>query len=96
MNYTYLLRAAFPRGASTTTRFRQFTVFYKLQVSPAPANASFTDVPTNHWAFQYIEALYASGITGGCGTGLYCPDRAVTRAEMAVFLAKALGLQYPF
>jgi hypothetical protein len=95
-NYIYLFRGAFPRGASTTTRFLQFAIYYKLQVSPAPATASFTDVPTGHWAFRYVEALNASGITGGCGTGVYCPDRAVTRAEMAVFLAKALGLQYAY
>jgi hypothetical protein len=96
MNYTYLFRAGFTRGASTTVRFRSFAVYYKLQVSPAPAIASFTDVPTNHWAFQYIEALRASGITGGCGGGAYCPDNPVTRAQMAVFLAKSLGLHYAY
>jgi hypothetical protein len=94
--YTYLFRAAFPRGASTTLQFRQYVVYYKLQVSPAPAVASFTDVPTSHWAFQYIEALKASGITGGCAVGMYCPNNNVTRAEMAVFLASALGLQYDY
>jgi hypothetical protein len=52
-------------------------------------------VPTGHNFFQFIEALAASGITGGCGNGNYCPDNAVTRGQMAVFLAKALGLQFP-
>ncbi|MCY4424424.1 MAG: hypothetical protein OXC06_15285, partial [Acidimicrobiaceae bacterium] len=35
-----------------------------------------------------IEALAAAGITAGCGTEpvRYCPDRAVTRAQMATFL----------
>jgi hypothetical protein len=45
--------------------------------------------------FQFIEALYASGITGGCGAGNYCPDNPVTRGQMAVFLAKALGPLLP-
>ena len=71
------------------------TVYYKLQVSPAPATATFGDVPTNHLFFQFIEALAASGITGGCGAGNYCPDAPLTRGQMAVFLAKALGLQWP-
>ena len=71
------------------------TVYYKLQVSPAPATATFGDVPTNHLFFQFIEALAASGITGGCGGGNYCPDAPLTRGQMAVFLAKALGLQWP-
>jgi hypothetical protein len=35
----------------------------------------------------------ASGITAGCGGGNYCPD-APTRRQMAIFLAKALGLHW--
>ena len=62
-------------------------------VSAAPGTPSFADVPTTHPYFQFIEALKASGITGGCGNGVnYCPDNPVTRGQMAVFLAKALGL----
>jgi hypothetical protein len=68
---------------------------YRLQVSPAPQFADFNDVPTTHPFFQFIEALYASGITAGCGGGNYCPDSPLTRGQMAVFLAKALGLQWP-
>jgi len=52
-------------------------------------------VPTGHPFFQFIEALAAAGITGGCGNGNYCPDNPVTRGQMAVFLAKALGLHWP-
>jgi uncharacterized repeat protein (TIGR03803 family) len=39
---------------------------------------------------DWIEELYAEQITGGCQTDplLYCPGRAVTRAEMAVFLLR--------
>lgn len=69
-------------------------VGYILQVSPAPLTATFNDVPTNHPFFQYIEALVASGITAGCGNSNYCPDNPLTRGQMAVFLAKALGLQW--
>jgi hypothetical protein len=51
-------------------------------------------VPTTHPFFQFIEALHASGITGGCQASppLYCPDDPVTRGQVAAFLAKALGL----
>ena len=80
--------------ASNLTRFRACRVFYHLQVSPAPGTATFSDVPTNYWAFQYIEALAASGISAGCGGGNFCPTTPVTRDQMAVFLAKALGLQW--
>jgi S-layer homology domain len=70
-------------------------LYYRLQVSPAPPTSDFGDVPTSSPQFQFIEALYASGITVGCGGGNYCPNAPLTRGQMAVFLAKALGLQWP-
>jgi hypothetical protein len=82
-------------AGDATTSFTGMKVGYKLQVSPAPRAASFDDVPTTHEFFQYVEALYQSGITVGCGDGNFCPDEPLTRGQMAVFLAKALGLYYP-
>ena len=70
-------------------------VWWRRIVSTAPDTATFNDVSTDHPFFQFIEALAASGITGGCGGGNYCPDNPVTRGQMAVFLAKALGLHWP-
>lgn len=70
-------------------------IFYDLQVSPAPAKATFNDVPVSDPAFQFIEALVSSGVTAGCGNGNYCPDSPLTRRQMAVFLAKLLGLNWP-
>jgi hypothetical protein len=74
---------------------RRASVYYTLQVSPAPGSATFLDVPITDPAFQYIEALAASGITVGCGGGNYCPDNPLTRRQMAVYLSKALGLYWP-
>jgi len=55
-------------------------------------SSSFSDVPTNYWAYSSIEQLYAAGITGGCATNplRYCPETAVTRAQMAVFLERSM------
>src|SRR5690606_13537852 len=40
-----------------------------------------------------IEAIAAAGITRGCGeSDMYCPDRVVTRGQMAAFLVRALGI----
>ena len=78
-----------------TETFGAVRILYQLQVSPAPGTATFNDVPTSDLAFQFIEALAASGITAGCGGGNYCPDAPLTRRQIAVFLAKALGLQWP-
>jgi hypothetical protein len=67
---------------------------WRRTISPAPQVATFNDVPTNHAQFEYIEALAAAGISIGCGNGNYCPDNPLTRGQMAVFLAKALGLHW--
>lgn len=70
-------------------------IAYKLQVSPAPGVATFGDVPITSPIFKFVEALHAAGITSGCGGGNFCPNQPLTRGQMAVFLASALGLHYP-
>ena len=75
--------------------FAWVEVRWHRTVHPAPQVPSFGDVPTTDFGYQYIEALAASGITGGCGGGNYCPDANLTRRQMAIFLAKALGLHWP-
>jgi len=89
--YLVIWQAPDPYASQLLTAIR---VYYKLQVSPPPGTATFSDVPTTHLFFQYVEALAAAGITSGCGGGNFCPDAAVTRGQMAVFLAKALGLHW--
>ena len=70
-------------------------IWWHPTVSPAPAEPTFNDVPTGHPFFRFVEALAASGITAGCGGPLFCIDGSLTRGQMAVFLAKALGLHWP-
>lgn len=84
-------------GTSTDggIRLRQVRLLWKRQVTPAPGTATFADVPVGHPLHRYVEALAASGITGGCGGGLYCPDAPISRGQMAVFLSAALGLHWP-
>ncbi len=89
------LRLLFNNSASPVVAAGGARITWHRQISPPPVTASFSDVPTGHIFFQYIEALNASGITGGCGNGKYCPDNPLTRGQMAVFLAKALGLHWP-
>lgn len=69
-------------------------VGYQLQVSPGPATATFLDVPTTSPLFKFVEALVSAGVTAGCGGGNFCPNQPVTRGQMAVFLASALGLEF--
>ena len=93
VNTIYEVDVSFGASNGTALRLASVAVFYRLQVSQ-PVSQTFNDVATNHPFYQYIEALAASGITGGCGGGNFCPDNPVTRGQMAVFLAKALGLYF--
>jgi len=95
-NQTTPFLIAVQTGTTANTTFTSVKLYYRLRISPAPATATFPlDVPTSHPFFRFIEALASAGITGGCGTGSYCPNNPVTRGEMAVFFATALGLHFP-
>ena len=59
-------------------------------VPPQATGAVFGDVSADHWAAAFIEEFSRQGITSGCGGGNYCPDEGVTRAQMAVFLLRAI------
>ena len=53
----------------------------------------FDDV--SRWSFgaPFVERMADLGVTTGCGDGTnFCPDRNVTRAQMAVFLSRAYSL----
>jgi hypothetical protein len=94
-NATQVLSIEVSTGPTAGTSFSAVKLYYRLRISAAPATATFpNDVPTTHPFFRFVEALAAAGVTGGCGAGSYCPDAAVTRGQMAVFLATALGLHF--
>ena len=61
---------------------------------PAPvASTRFGDVDAAHPHAAFIERLAELGVTNGCGDGSdFCPDRTVTRAQMAAFLSRAFDL----
>lgn len=91
--YTYVLDIEHP-SIPQQSFFGYVEVWWRLTVSDPPATATFADVPNGHPFYQFVEALGASGITGGCGGGNFCPDAPLTRGQMAVFLSKALGLRW--
>jgi hypothetical protein len=64
--------------------------------TPPACHGMFADVPCpGGFAVDWIEQLANEGVTSGCGNGNYCPGAPVTRAQMAVFLLKALlGASY--
>ncbi len=79
-----------------SNKLKGIDLWWKRQVHPGPATATFGDVPTSSPQFKFVEALVAAGITAGCGSGNYCPNDPVTRGQMAVFISVALGLHWPY
>jgi len=61
-------------------------------VPTGPATAFFPDVPTDHWAFKYVEYIRGESVSGGYPDGTYRPLVACTRDQMAVYVARAFGL----
>jgi hypothetical protein len=54
--------------------------------------ADFLDVPQEHLFHDFIETIFRAGVTSGCGSGNYCGEDAVSRAQAAVFLMRS---KYP-
>ena len=81
-------------GVDQPTLRQQMAVFllkgrHGICYTPPPCTGVFADVTCPSTFADWIEALAAEGITGGCGSGNYCPQNPVRRDQMAVFLLKA-------
>ncbi len=52
----------------------------------------FADVAAGNGALDSIQAIWSAGITGGCIASplTYCPDNSISRAQMAIFLVRAM------
>lgn len=59
---------------------------------PPEMTAEFGDVYADGAHAEGILAIYAKKVTSGCATGKFCPNGSVTRAQMATYVTKALGL----
>jgi hypothetical protein len=57
---------------------------------PACATPMFGDVPASSPFCRWIEELARRGVVSGCGGGLYCPQAAVSREQMAVFMLRTV------
>jgi len=65
---------------------------FELEANTHPG---FDDVPGDHTFAADIGLLATAGITLGCNppaNDRYCPNEAVTRAQMSAFLVRAVGL----
>jgi hypothetical protein len=55
------------------------------------AATPFSDVPSSHWALDYIQTLAADGVIQGYPNGKFDGSRNMTRYEMAAIIARAVA-----
>jgi hypothetical protein len=96
-HFNTLLNCA--RGPRRWGRGRKLLVACALALclgapSFAVVQGTFSDVPPTAFYYNAVEAIHRAGITSGCATGLYCPDNAVTRGQMAVFMQRGFSRAY--
>lgn len=58
----------------------------------AESTCEFSDVTSQHWAYEGIKALAQKGIINGIGDGMFAPDSPVTREQFAKMIIEAFGL----
>ncbi len=56
---------------------------------PASGGNAFSD-DNGHWGESAINTFADVGLTVGCGTGRFCPDRVLTREEAATFFLRVI------
>ena len=80
-------------GTSTLrTTLAQIAAFAILAVATGPASAAacagFTDIDEASAFCADVQWIRNRAVTLGCSPTAYCPDNAVTRLQMAVFMSR--------
>lgn len=75
---------------NSVTRAEVATALARVLKLPLPdvTSSRYPDVAASHWALRYIEAASQAGYLTGYLDGTFHPQAPVTRAEMAVIVAK--------
>ncbi len=94
-----IVAAGIMKGCSTTkfcpktaiTRGRMASYLVKALHLTATGKSKFKDVSKRHRYATAINRLATAGLAVTCAKGRFCPDRKITRAETAAFLAKVMA-----
>lgn len=63
-----------------------------IDTTNLPSKATFSDVPTDHWAFKYVEAANRAGIVSGTGNGKFGVNSQSTREQITTMLLNYLSV----
>ncbi len=74
------------------TRAQMAVLLARAIAAPAPQADHFSD-DDGHPAEGAINALVEAGVGTSCGEDRFCPDRPITRGEMAALIARTFRLE---
>ena len=63
----------------------------ETNVPPGPTTPTFPDVPTDFWAYKYVEYCKVCGIMSGYSDGTFQPMFQITRDQMAVYASRVIS-----
>jgi hypothetical protein len=66
-------------------------IFVQGNVFTVYQGATFADVPFTHPLYVEIGIISALGITQGCDSENFCPDKTIPRDQAAAFIIRTLG-----
>lgn len=81
------------RPTSNVTRAELAKMLVTANDISKTSDKSFSDVPENHWASQYINAIYASQLVEGFEDGSFRPEKNITYGELSTILVRAMGYE---
>ncbi len=85
----------FKPGASVTRAEFATMLVKALGLNTAGTTGQFTDVTGDSWCYGSVNAAVNAGLVSGTGNNLFAPNASITREQMAVMVAKALGTKAP-
>ncbi len=83
-----------PQGDVTRAEFAKL-VATAIGLTIEESTSDFTDVAEDAWYAKYVAAASNAGIVNGYTDGTFKPNEKITREQMAVMIARALGEDVP-
>ncbi|MCX5977273.1 MAG: S-layer homology domain-containing protein, partial [Coprothermobacterota bacterium] len=78
-----------PNDSLTRAQVAKMIALWRNLPLKNPAFSTFSDLPRDHWAYQYVEGVVASGVINGFPDGTFRPQEAVTKAQLIKLLTVA-------
>ena len=66
-----------------------------LELNTYATSDTFTDVTADAWYYGAVNAAASANLVSGMGNSLFAPNALITREQMAVMAAQALGEKVP-